>query len=252
MIGRTNCGAGGGGIPKLPDFTYTGEYTQVILDEEYWAIRFLTGGTFTLNSASTNVDIFCVGGGGGGTSVAGGGGGYTKTFSNVVCEKGKAYSVIVGAGGKGNASKATDGSASSFGLNSADGGKGASGQEVGSSVGGKGGSGGSSGGNAGGIGGSDGADGSGTEGTPGIGQGTTTREFGESGKTLYSGGGSTGSAGRSDGGGGAAFNADSANMNGLTNTGGGGGQGKYASGGIRGAGGDGGSGIVVIRAHKAA
>ena len=82
----------------------------------------------------------------------------------------------------------------------------------------------------------------------GIGQGTTTREFGESTGDLYSGGGSGAERGNTttiiaggSGGGGTGGNGGA----GTANTGGGGGGSTAQSGG-----GAGGSGIVIIRNHR--
>lgn len=235
----------------LPTFEYTGSYTTADDGNNNWRIKFLTSGTLTfskLQGAGSGIDIFCVGGGGGGDA-SGGCGGRTTTVKAKTVTAGTSYTVTVGAGGAAGASGGT----SSFGsLASAAGG------------GGPGGTGGSGGGGSGlyisssnkrngGNGGSDGANGVtgyGTSGfTNGTGQGTTTREFGESSGTLYAGGGggagdydcTSGSGGAGGGGAGgdlwdAAPRAGSA---GTTNLGGGGGGGS--------SGGKGGSGIVIIR-----
>lgn len=86
----------------------------------------------------------------------------------------------------------------------------------------------------------------------GIGQGTTTRAFGESTGTLYAGGGGGGGTpftGSGSGGAGGGANGNSGYLSGndaQANTGGGGGGGSTdAFNGIRG--GNGGSGIVIIR-----
>ena len=101
----------------------------------------------------------------------GGSGGYTKTVRAKHIAAGTSYSIVIGGSG---------GNTSGFGESASRG------------ESWKGGSGSGSyhdtwnGGN----GGSDGSNGGGPH--PGSGQGTTTREFGESGKTLYSGGGGGG------------------------------------------------------------
>ena len=88
-------------------------------------------------------------------------------------------------------------------------------------------------------------------GSPGKGQGTTTREFGESTGTLYAGGGGAGgngsaqAKGGSGGGGNGAWNGNQPSS-GAANTGGGGG-GMYSN--LTNVG-KGGSGIVVIRNHR--
>ena len=246
---------------SIPEFTYTGDF-EIVNDsdvpitesQDNWKIRFLTSGTLTftnLNGAENGIDVFLVGGGGGG-SRASGGGGYTKTLKAVKVSAGTAYSIVVGAGGiagVGN-SKAggTGGTSNAFGA-SANGGKanGTASSYIGSNGGSGGGAGSSNG--AGGQGGSDGSDGFHRDGThrdSGTGQGTTTREFGESGGKLYAGGGggvgTTTPANGGAGGGGAGGNTSSGATSGETNTGGGGGGAANNK-----AGGSGGSGIVVIR-----
>ena len=255
---------------KIPDFTYTGNYAivndsdkAITVSQDNWKIRFLTSGTLkftSLNGASDGIDVFCVGGGGGGGQNAiggdtgnrdcgGGGGGYTKTGS-AIPKVGTNYEIVIGAGGAVNSS---GGQTSAFSI-LANGGKNGSSERAG--AGGAGGSGGGGGntsaaGGAGGSNGSDGYTGSGG-GAGGKGQGTTTREFGESTGALYAGGGGGGRAGSAGGGkGGAGGGGDGSNVNGnegaakngTTNTGGGGGgKGHWNYGG-----GSGGSGIVVIR-----
>lgn len=246
---------------SIPEFTYTGDF-EIVNDsdvpitesQDNWKIRFLTSGTLTftnLNGAENGIDVFLVGGGGGG-SRASGGGGYTKTLKAVKVSAGTAYSIVVGAGGiagVGN-SKAggTGGTSNAFGA-SANGGKanGTASSYIGANGGSGGGAGSSNG--AGGQGGSDGSDGFHRDGThrdSGTGQGTTTREFGESGGKLYAGGGggvgTTTPANGGAGGGGAGGNTSSGATSGETNTGGGGGGAANNK-----AGGSGGSGIVVIR-----
>lgn len=248
----------------IPDFTYTGDF-EIVSDDDQpitvsqgnWKIRFLTSGTLTftnLNGAENGIDVFLVGGGGGGSRAAGGGG-YTKTLKAVKVSVGTAYAIEVGAGGiagVGN-SKAggSGGTSNAFGA-SANGGE-ANTNGATSYVGSDGGSGGgaSSTNGSGGKGGSDGSDGfhrNGTHQDSGTGQGTTTREFGESGGKLYAGGGgggtitsSNGGAG-GDGGGGDGGNTSGGATSGATNTGSGGGGAANNK-----AGGSGGSGIVVIR-----
>ena len=248
----------------IPDFTYTGDFEivsdddqPITVSQDNWKIRFLTSGTLTftnLNGAENGIDVFLVGGGGGGSRAAGGGG-YTKTLKAVKVTVGTAYIIEVGAGGiagVGNSKAGSSGGTSSaFGV-SANGGE-AKTNGASSYVGSDGGSGGGagSGNGAGGKGGSDGSDGfhrNGTNQDSGKGQGTTTREFSESGGKLYAGGGggctlasSQGGDG-GDGGGGAGGNTSGGATSGATNTGGGGGGAANSK-----AGGAGGSGIVVIR-----
>lgn len=272
----------------IPEFTYTGgtykaykddgtEITNITTyNETNWKIHFLTSGTLTFSNlygATDGIDVFLVGGGGAGSNPtgagAGGGGGYTKTIPNVTVSSNTQYSVTVGEGGavgtKGVAIGAKGG-ASSFGtLEPADGGYGGQ-----NSTGGNGGSGGGSG-NAGSqtpdgetkmAGGSDGGNGSAySSQSVGIGQGTTTREFGESSGKLYAGGGGGGSNQGSSppsyggaggaGGGGHGFGVSSKPATaGKTNTGGGGGAGANNTVNDTNAerrAGAGGSGIVIIR-----
>lgn len=248
----------------IPDFTYTGDF-EIVSDDDQpittsqgnWKIRFLTSGTLTftnLNGAENGIDVFLVGGGSGGGRAAGGGG-YTKTLKAVKVSIGTAYSIVVGAGGiagVGNSKAGSSGGTSNAFGASANGGE-AKTNGATSFVGANGGSGGGAGSSngAGGKGGSDGSDGfhrNGTNQDSGKGQGTTTREFGESGGKLYAGGGgggtitsSNGGAG-GDGGGGDGGNTRGGATSGETNTGGGGGGAANNK-----AGGSGGSGIVIIR-----
>nr|DAL13234.1 MAG TPA_asm: hypothetical protein [Caudoviricetes sp.] len=248
----------------IPEFTYTGDY-EIVSDDDQpitvsqgnWKIRFLTSGTLTftnLNGAENGIDVFLVGGGGGGSRAAGGGG-YTKTLKAVKVTVGTAYAIEVGAGGiagVGNSKAGSSGGTSNAFGASANGGKanGTASSYIGANGGSGGGAGSSNG--AGGQGGSDGSDGFHRDGThrdSGTGQGTTTREFGESGGKLYAGGGggvgtttpANGGAG-GDGGGGDGGNTSGGATSGKTNTGGGGGGAANNK-----AGGSGGSGIVVIR-----
>lgn len=252
----------------IPEFSYTGEYEIVNDSDETvesspdnWKIRLLTSGTLVfsvLNGADNGIDVFLVGGGGGGSRAAGGGG-YTKTLKAVKVTVGTAYAIEVGAGGiagVGN-SKAggSGGTSNAFGASANGGEANTSASSFRGSNGGSGGGAGSTNGN-GGKGGSDGSDGfhrNGTHQDSGTGQGTTTREFGESGGKLYAGGGggctttsSNGGAG-GDGGGGDGGNTSGGATSGATNTGSGGGGAANSK-----AGGAGGSGIVVIRNTRGA
>lgn len=249
-----------------PSYTYGGTHTLTKEGTYNWKLTLKTGGTLNFTNLGTGdgaVDIFCVGGGAGGNGY-GGGGGYTTTAKNKSLAINTNYTITVGGGGSagGGAGGQSSVKQSSTVIASADGGKSKS-KDGGSGAGGNGGSG------KAGNGGSDGGDGGynyvhawdenqGWYWYPyagGKGQGTTTKEFGESNGTLYSGGGggganngnqyNTGGWGGSGGGG----NGSWTNIGtikqpsaGGTNTGGGGG----------GAGDGysnkaGGSGIVVIR-----
>lgn len=248
------------GFSTIPEFTYSGDYeivddsdTPITTTTGNWKIRFLTSGILrfsSLSGASDGIDIFCVGGGGGSYSGSGGCGGYTNTATGVHIAADTDYAISVGAGG----AVASSGGNSSFGSLAS-----ASGGGTGCTAGGSGGGGGGyraidGGGKTGGAGGSDGSDGVNGYGTAstknGTGQGTTTREFGESTGTLYAGGGggaaplstdTPGAGGAGGGGNGGYFNGASGG-NGGTNTGGGGG----------GYNGVGGSGIVIIRNARGA
>lgn len=233
-------------------------------------------------------DLFLVGGGGGGTRNGsgafvyngGGGGGYTKTVLNVLLRKGT-YDIAIGAGGTGAiGSNATDGGTTSItgfdGLfDSIGGGKHGDPSNRAGVAGGCG-----SGGSCfvstaqqhpGGNGGSDGSNGGSTSAgvAGGTGQGTTTREFGESTGKLYAGGGAGGGAylsgysanpgygGAGGGGSGRAMYSNEQSkygeVDGTPNSGGGGGggfsddrgdsYGNYTPG-------NGGSGIICMRVHK--
>lgn len=230
---------------------------------------------------------------------AGGGGGYTQTQRNISVSSGTEYSIVVGAGGAtvkrqngtyypwGSDGKRVQfvsgkagGNTTAFGY-TANGGSPGHVEKDDYSYGGAGGSGGggmqvpvSSSSTAGRYGqpmtgGSDGSDSTytGSESTTsrpttcaGQGQGTTTREFGESSGQLYAGGGGSGNAyyngtgydaaapGGSGGGGAGGYKGTTSAQAGSANTGGGGGgspvssgSGEYASSGA------GGSGIVIIR-----
>ena len=233
------------------NFTYTGNCEIIDDGDDNWRVKFLKSGTFTPN-VSTNIDVFLVGGGGaGGTSNghagSGGGGGYTLTEKNIKIDANVSYGLTIGAGGQ---------KTSAFNFEANPGNNGVM------WYGGNGGSGGGGGGyfdKSGAAGGSDGSNGHATNKAGGAGQGTTTREFGESTGDLYAGGGGGGtgynessercySAGGGGAGGGGAGGSPckssySPGKPGKANTGGGGGGGGYAYNG----GGAGGSGIVVIR-----
>lgn len=189
-----NLMTGSGGFNALPKFEYTGQY-QLINDgkadkTQNWRIKFLTSGILTFKSDPGDIDVFMVGGGGGGSTKtgggAGGGGGYTKTI-NYKPVKNEPYEIVVGDGG---AAGAAGGDTAAFGASiggglSTDGHVGADG---GSGGGGGKGAGGST--DRGGDGGSDGGDGASSRTSSiayagGIGQGTTTREFGAAVTNAY-------------------------------------------------------------------
>lgn len=257
----------------IPEFTYDGGTYEIVDDNDNiitsstgnWKIRFLTSGTlkFTnLNGAYDGIDVFLVGGGGGGGATTtdsrhcggAGGGGYTKTIKNVTVSLNGIYNIVIGSGGSGSNFGSSSGTGESGGITSAfaDNVNGGFGGANYHGTGGNGGSGGGGGGysSPGGSGGTNGSNGEegGSNGLGGTGQGTTTKEFGESTGKLYAGGGGGGGSpagtGGNGGGGNGAINGSNKPENGVTNTGGGGGAaGAYA----KVAGGNGGSGIVVIR-----
>lgn len=202
----------------LAPFTYTGDY-ETFMDETGWKIRFLSSGLFTY-SQSVIIDAFLVGGGGNGGNSdseeetyqgvecirtnygAGGGGGRTLTVSNLSILPNVPYAITVGGAGI-SSSIADDNDLWPESSYTAIGGNNAV-NETHGSVGGNGGSGGagyayrierkSDGHYMGGVpsytGGRDGGDGLGSGSHYiGIGQGTTTREFGETNGALYASGG---------------------------------------------------------------
>lgn len=268
-------------VGKLPKFTYTGTYELIEDGGKNWRIKFLTSGVLTL-ARKLVVDVFLVGGGGAGSTgvsrsgniggSSGGAAGYTVTQKSVTLDAGT-YEITVGAGGV--AGEVSDtatagGTTAAFGY-SADGGAAGSKGTTSAAKGTNGGSGSGAGGyvNSGGtivanagVGGSDGSDGGGNARNVvgGTGQGTTTREFGETTGDLYAGAGGGGGVGQSGvyatgaaggaGGGGVGASLNGVGGAGEVNTGSGGGAG-YSSGGTSfgrvSAGGDGGSGVAIIR-----
>ena len=222
---------------------YVMEYSgncQVIDDGNgKWRVKYLTTGDLIF-TRGFQFDVFLVGGGGSGANYGvhsgGGGGGYTTSENGKTITANESYHISIGKGGIGGSTNGNSGdSTTAFGLTAAGGGGGGGGgYMVGPLKGGNGGSGGGAGSAAGhaeqspstpGLGGTDGHGGKGS--FTGTGQGTTTREFGESTGILYAEGGD----GHSSGG----------NMrNGDVNTGNGGAGGSFS----------GGSGIVVIRPSK--
>ena len=193
----------GGTVDRL-DFTYTGQYNERLEDG---VVEFLTSGILKFKKEAA-IDAFLVGGGSSGSSgrtvqynantngAGGGGGGYTKTLLNIIPRAGQEYPVIIGSGGAEQTTNLSVGNAggttSAFG-SSVGGGEVASAREHGSNGGSGGGQGGTQtastrNGKAGGVAGGNGGYYSNTS-NGGIGQGTTTREFGEPTGKLYAGGG---------------------------------------------------------------
>lgn len=259
---------------QIPEFTYTGDYEivndageTISVSQGNWNIRLLTSGNLSfqdLRNAANGIDIFLVGGGGGGSAVGanpqyrhpsyygspGGGSGYTATQSGVSVSTGTSYAATIGAGGEVHA----DGGASSITIGgstySANGGK----CSTYNAAGGDGGSGGAGGGDYGpadggtdGSAGGNGHDFSNNEiANGGKGQGTTTRAFSESSGVLYANGGGAGGWYNANTGG----SGTQSNTGGDTpNTGNGGKGGGYKEAGGTATGG--GSGIIIIRNHRA-
>ena len=267
--GGSNGGLGGNGgsgiivirnasLPCVGDtvkycFKYTGKMNIDDANTDSWKVKLLADGKLT-PYFNMQIDAFLVGGGGGGGSAAGGGGGggYTLTANTISLTSNQEYQINIGAGGAGGPSNAqglTGGVTTAFGF-TANGGIGGNGWNSSPrSKGGDGGSGGSgsTNGSTGPAGGNDGSNGTaGGTGTFGIGQGTTTREFGLPTGKLYGSGGGGANLGVGSNGAGTGGTGGGVGSNAVSNTGGGGGGGG-SSGGLGGAGG---SGIVVIRAKN--
>lgn len=241
---------GGSGFGGLPRYSFTGNSTLVDEGDGNWTLRFLSSGTLTLYGSYT-FNLFLLGGGGSGSSTwsasygaGGGGAGYTVTVLNVGADKGT-YAITVGAGGQ---SGGGGGSTSAFGFSAHGGYAGSYGTTT------NGGNGGSGGGAYLCKGGSNGTNGSNYvfEGGTlygGTGQGSTTREFGESTGTLYAYGGDGGGNRTANGTAGLGADDTHAATSGADNSGSGGG-GRYV--GTYETPGAGGSGIVVMRNRRAA
>lgn len=247
-----------------PKFTYTGQYNV----RKDGVVELLTSGTIVFLEPKV-IDVFMVGGGSSGyvagslgaNGYGGGGGGYTRTVRRVAIVQNTPIEVTIGAGGE---KPNRHGGSSGFNYITVNGGS-----YQPSANGGHGGSGGGGGVSSNsdyGSGGSDGNNGETgypTSRTGGVGQGFTTREFGEATGKLYAGGGGGGrymsavtpviSIGGSGGGGaGAWLGSDNTQLQeasaGGANTGGGGGGGAniYNSGRLVNCA-SGGSGIVCFR-----
>lgn len=255
------------GTPIQGNIVSGNTYTQTITSSR----------NVTVPSGYSKCDIFCVGGGSSGHNgnsgdevqgAKGGGGGYTTTTSNISVSAGQVLVCSVGAGAIHSYHTETGGTTtvkrSGTTLCTANGGKDQDGGSGGADGGyySNGGNGGSNGSNSGVPSGG---------GTIGKGQGRTTRPFGESSGTAYSGGGGGGgtivssttyyggSGGATGGGHGGAgwtgrsLSGNTNGGNGSANTGGGGGGAgthRYWVDGIgesAGLGGNGGSGIILIR-----
>ena len=234
---------------KIPDFVFSGDSKIVddagnqITNPESWNsdfnIHLLTSGNIRFTSfrnLKVPFEVFLGGAGASGSKGktgecegSGGGGGYTATHQNITVQLNTDYPVVIGAGGLAE-DKTTGnpgGETSIFGLKAAGGKPGSTANYKGT-----GGDGGSGAGAWNGTGGTDGANGnpsSDGNGTPGKGQGSSTKAFGEG--TAYANGGHGGGT-------------DYGGQSGQPNTcDGGSGAHSYANG----PGGNGGSGIIIIR-----
>lgn len=206
MILNTVYGHSAGGSITAPilgtDFLWSGgDGTLQVIDGTPWRMKFLSSGTFT-PLRDMVIDGFLVGAGGGkGYAHCGaGGGGYTTTVRSIVLVANTAYQITIGAAGTNGlttATNGTEGGTTSAFAASAPGGKGSTaGKSSARTVGADGGSGGGglniSGEHANSstaTGGTDGEDGTTATTAGGTGQGTTTREFGETDGDLYASGG---------------------------------------------------------------
>lgn len=209
--------------------------------------RFYPAGTYSWKAPEccTSVDVFCVGGGGGGSDGTGGGGGYTKTYKKISVTPGETITIVVGAGSyypsRGGSSYFKTSSYIAYGGYSG-------------SPNGAGGNGGSGGGAAWGNGGYNGGNGGDNPDLPssrpgGRGQGTTTRDFGESTGGVNAGGGAGESSSGSVSPGSSSYTegkGEDFESYGIRGGGGYGGGGAAARGGST-RGGKGGDGTVLIR-----
>lgn len=242
-------------------FAYTGSYSFLDDGDGDYRLKFLSSGILSVSQKAV-IDVFVVGGASGGhnsfdsSGAPGGAGGYTGTWKNITLSAHTAYPVVIGAGGGAN----TSGGSSSFASAYVKDGAYSNPSWSYNSNGGSGSGAGAYNALVGGNGGTDGGNGGSSNDRPGgTGQGTTTREFGETAGALYAGGGGGGASSYSSshygyGGDGGGANGGTYGNNGNSasaNTGGGGG----GSGGSNPAthyGGSGGSGVVVIRNARAA
>jgi len=245
----------------LPEFTGN---CAIFGDENAGRIELYESGDLTLYPGT--YDLFLVGGGASGSittdtsgqeHTGGGGGGYTTTISDIVVSERSEFIATVGAGGNRSAGSQTifENGSATIKYTANGGAMVTGGYTANGGAGGSGGGGFNRDSGNGYAGGSDGSNGLGR--TGGMGQGTTTRMFGEAGNTLFSGGGGGAGDGRGyypgaggAGGGGAAGN----NVNGVAgtaNTGGGGGYSTVNTGALLQPG-AGGSGIIIVRWDNAA
>lgn len=256
-------------IPETkPVYEYSGKHEYIDDGDGNWRIKFTTSGKLRWLSSITKIDIFGVGGGGGGGgttstyggSGGGGGSGYTKTVKLVEITNNQEIDVVIGAGGRASSAGGTTTFGSILSVNGGQpGGTSSSSDDDANARGGNGGSGGGPACLLNVMGGGPGFDGKSGKKISnsyitvkgGRGQGTTTREFGESDGPLHAGGGQgmwqydqsvpagSGPAGHT----GTNGNAHPTYRPGR----GGGGYGGGGGGSLQAAGGAGSAGVVIIR-----
>lgn len=251
-----------------PKYTYTGNSELIKDSEDDWRIKFTTSGKLTWLSKTMKIDVFGVGGGGGGGgtvstyggSGGGGGSGYTKTVKPVEITNNQEIDVVIGAGGRASSAGGTTTFGSILSVNGGQpGGTASSSNDDASARGGGGGSGGGPACLLNTMGGGPGFDGSSgisvsndyTTVAGGRGQGTTTREFGESDGPLHAGGGQgiwQYAQSVPAGSGPAGHTGTNGNAHPFYRPGqGGGGYGGGGGGSLQAAGGAGSAGVVIIR-----
>ena len=217
-------------------YTFTGNDEKITDSTGAWKIKLKTSGKLIFTALGKDwdgaLDVFLVGGGSANYYAVGGSGGNTKT-AHIYVRKDLELSAQIGAGGT---NRGSGGNTSIAGISATggkvSGGTGSGGGGSGSTLGGMGGTNGGSGQTPSGA--ADGANGR-------SGQGTTTREFGESTGTLYSAGGGGESATTNHKAGASDSSGAAAGTSAADNTGSG--AGGSSTGSLL----NGGSGIVVVR-----
>lgn len=238
------------------EYSFTGQSSFSGSADGDWELTLKSSGTLTFASLPTTVDVFLCGGGGAGDSGSydqwngtygggGGEGGCTLTTNNIALAE-SSYSITIGAGGTAGDSNesARNGKATTaFGYSAAGGNR---------AVARSGGSGAGNGGD-GGTGLNGGQSGSGSAGTAAFGGSYKYGGGGGAGAGATAGWvwGSRGAGGASGGAnGGPGSSTGTAGSSAGANTGGGGGGGGGHGGGGTQPGGNGGSGIIIIRNHR--